>query len=328
MRALAHLTAWAYGRDMPETRATSATPSTRSPAGDQPSVAQTPAQNPALAIALMFVAGALVAIISILAKILGTGEGGLHPLQVSAGRFGFAFLTLMALITLRPALRPSLRTAHLGTHIARVVFGWGGVTLMFAAVARMPVAEATAISFLSPVFTVLLAVVFLSESLTARKTLAAIVALVGAGLLLRPGGEAFQIAGLLALASAGFLAIEVLFIKRLTNTEPPLRILVINNGVGSLIALSAAAFFWQMPSAAQWPAWIAVGVIMVTAQGFFLQSMRRAEASLVSPAFYSVLVFAALYDFALFDVVPDALALIGMGLILAAALSLAATGRK
>lgn len=288
-----------------------------------------PARTAAAAVLFMLAASALVAGTSLIAKALGlpASGAGLHPLQVSAGRFGFAFLTLMAVLAVRPALRPTLRTAHPGWHLARSIVGWLGVTAMFAAVARMPVADATAISFLSPTVTMLLAVLMLGESLTARKIAATVMALAGALLILRPGTEAFQPAAWLALASAGFMALEFIFIKRLSDAEPALRILVINNAIGATISILAASFVWTAPDAQGWGLLVLIGVVMVSAQSLFIQSMKRGEASLVSPVFYAVLVFAALYDFLFFAVRPTVFTLAGATLIVAGALLLASRRR-
>lgn len=193
---------------------------------------------------------------------------------------------------------------------------------MFAAVALMPVADATAISFLNPALAVLLAVVFLGESLTARKVIACVLSLSGAVLILRPGGEAFQPAAFLALAAAGFMAVEIILIKRLSDTEPPTRILLINNAIGAVISVSVAFFFWSAPTPMQWSLLIGVGVVMVSAQGLFLQAMTRSEASFVSPVFYSVLIFAAMLDFLIYAVAPTVFTLVGSALILAGAVLL------
>lgn len=275
----------------------------------------------------MFGAGALVAATSLLAKALGLSTPdatGLHPFQVGAGRFVFAFIALSMTIPVFRKQRIGLRDAYWNLHILRSVCGWLGVTAMFAAVAQMPVAEATAISFLSPVVTMGFAALFLGERLGARKIIAAGLALTGAAMILKPGAaEAFQTAGLFALAAAGLMGLEALFIKRLSDTEPALRILFINNAIGSVVSLAVASAFWLWPSVTQWVLLIALGTIMVCAQTLFVQAMKRSEASLVIPAFYSVLVFAALYDMVLYGVVPHWASLLGAGLIVAGALVLA-----
>lgn len=274
----------------------------------------------------MLAASALFAATSLIAKILGQPLGNaaaLPSFMVSAGRFGFAFCALLIVVSARPALRPPMRDIHWGWHIARSACGWLGITCMFTAVARMPVAEASAISFLSPIFTMGLAVLVLGENLTARKIIASLMALTGAMLIIRPGGDAIQPAAFYALGAAAFMGIEGMFIKRLSDAEPALQILIINNGIGATIALIAASFVWQMPSLTQWVFMAALGTIMVSGQSLFIQSLKRAEIGAVMPVFYSVLVFATAYDLALFGVVPAAAAMAGAGLIIAGALVLA-----
>ncbi|WP_206057291.1 DMT family transporter [Nitratireductor sp. XY-223] len=278
------------------------------------------------AVALMVGASLLVAATSLIAKRLGIESGagaGLNPFQVSAGRFVFALLALGAFLSAAPASRPSLKGARWSWHLMRSLCGWLGVTCMFAAVARMPVAEATAISFLNPLVTMGLAVLILGERITVRKYVAAGLAIAGALLILRPGTDAFQMAGILALAAALFMGFEAIFIKRLSDTEPALRVLLINNSLGACVSVIAASFVWSVPSAEQWVLLVALGVVMVCAQSLFIQSMKRGEASVVMPAFYTVLVFAAFYDFVLYGVLPSYAAVIGAALIVAGALALA-----
>ena len=213
-------------------------------------------------------------------------------------------------------------------HLARSLCGWLGISSMFAAVAQMPLAEATAISFLSPLVTMGLAVVMLNERLGLRKIVAAGLAISGALIILKPGTDAFQMAGLFALAAAGLLGLEGIFIKRLSDSEPALRVLIINNGIGAAIASIAVLAYWTWPNPSQWSLLVAIGAIMLTGQSLFIQSMKRGDASFVIVALYLVLAFAALYDFIVFGVVPEGMVIIGAGLIVTAALTLALQKRQ
>ncbi len=278
--------------------------------------ATTPAHNPPLAAALTVMASAFVAGTTLLAKALGTETLGppLHPLQVSHGRFLFAFMAIsMAMV----ALRPKMVRPHVSLHLGRSFLGWGGVTLMFAAAAFIPLADATAISFLNPVFGMMLAIPFLGERVGPWRWLAALIALCGALILLRPNTGALQPGAILALMAALMLGAELIFIKKLTGREGPMQILWTNNLIGLAIASIAASFIWQMPSPAQWAALAGVGFLMAAAQTCFINAMRRADASFVSPFFYATLVFSALYDMVWFNTLPDAVSLLGSGTILA-----------
>lgn len=278
------------------------------------------------AVWIMVSAGAVIAATSLIAKTLGQpvdAAAPLHPFQVSAGRFAFAFIALTFFIALQPTRRPTIRGARWPWHLGRSISGWLGITAMFAAVAQMPIAEATAISFLSPVVAMALAVPFLGERPGPRKLVAAALAVTGALLILRPGSDALQAAGIFALAAAFFMGVETIFIKRLSDSEPPLRILLINNGLGAAVSLCAATLVWQMPSVPQWGLLVALGCIMICGQALFIQAMKRGEASFVVHAFYSILVFAAIYDALLFRVIPDGLAVVGAMLIALGAIVLA-----
>lgn len=274
------------------------------------------------AIAFMALASALIAGTTLLAKALGTDTLGpaLHPLQITHGRFLFAWLAIFAVVL---ALRPPLSPKNLKMHVLRTSFGATGITLMFAAVAFIPVADATAISFLNPVFAMVLAIAFLGEKIGPIRWAAAATALVGALILLRPGLATFQPAALLALGAAVAMGIEITVIKLLTGREGPLTILFINNSIGIVLSTIAVTFVFAQPTAPQWAALAGIGFMMAAAQACFIQSMRRAESSFIVPFSYATLVFATLYDMAVFGTKPDAISLLGGGIIIAGAAVLA-----
>lgn len=279
-------------------------------------------QNPALAAGLIVLATAFIAGAMMMAKTLGGDLLGpaLHPMQVSHGRFVFAF----ALIgTLAVVIRPAIGKVHWGLHIGRTSFGWMGVTLLFAAVAYIPIADATAISFLNPVFAMMLAIPLLGERVGPVRWSAAAVAMLGAVILLRPTPASFQPAALLALGAAMVMGMELIFIKRLTRREGIFQILIFNNMVGLVISSLAVLAVWQAPTGAQWAALAATGILMACAQTCFVAGMARADASFVAPFSYATLIFAALYDFVLFQTVPDRVSVLGASVILTGAVLLA-----
>lgn len=297
------------------------------PSDAAPSEASPDGRSPLVAVGLMLAACACIAATTLMAKALGRGIGGepLHPLQVSAGRFAFALLTLAPILAWA---RPSLAGAAWPVHIGRTLCGWAAVSTMFAAAAAMRLADATAISFLSPMVAMVLAIPLLGERVGPWRWGAAAVALLGALVLIRPGAQAFQPMALVALASAAFMGMETVLIKRLTGGrdragEPALRILAINNSIGAAVAIAAASFVWLWPSPTQWVLLAAIGAVMVTAQSLFIQAMRRGDASFVVPFFYATLVFAAGYDLVAFGEIPTAHSLAGAVLIVAGAVVLA-----
>jgi drug/metabolite transporter (DMT)-like permease len=267
--------------------------------------------------ATLFIAGTMLA-----AKSLGTDTLGapLHPLQISHGRFMFAFI---GFITASAVLRPKIRAPNVRLHLARTIFGATGVTLMFAAVAFIPMSDATAISFLNPVFGMILAIPFLGEKVGRWRWLAAGMAFVGALILLRPGPDTFQVAALLALGAALAMGFELVFIKKLADREPALQILLINNAIGCLLMSLAVIAFWAPPTLAQWGVLVALGLLMAGAQTCFINAIARADASFVTPFSYLTLIFAGLYDWAIFAQVPDWISVLGAAIIVSGAALLA-----
>lgn len=279
-------------------------------------------QNNALAAALILFATAFIAATTLMAKSLGTDTLGpaLPALQISHGRFLFAF---MALTSVALVMRPELSKPRWGLHIARTSFGWAGVTLMFASVAYIPLADATAISFLNPVFGMMLAIPLLGEQVGRVRWSAAVLALIGALILLRPTPDSFQPAALLALGAAMVMGLELVFIKKLAGRENPFQILLVNNLIGLCIATCAVLPVWQVPTGPQWALLAGIGVCMAVAQTCFVNAMARADASFVAPFSYATLIFAALYDALFYGVRPDGVTYVGAGIILAGAFWLA-----
>jgi drug/metabolite transporter (DMT)-like permease len=285
------------------------------------------AANPPLAVALMLTATAFIAATMMFAKLLGTNTLGppLHPLQISHGRFLFAFAAIASVAAI---LRPKIASPNLKLHAGRTLFGWCGVTLMFSAVAYIPLSDATAISFLNPVFCMLLAIPLLGERVGPWRWLAAITALTGAVILLRPGPGTFEVAALLALGAAVMLGVELIFIKKLADREPALQILLVNNSLGLVVATLAVLPVWVMPTPLQWGGLAALGLLMATAQACFVNAVARADASFVTPFSYMTLIFATLYDLVIYDVWPDWISMLGAAIILGGASLLAWRERR
>lgn len=270
-----------------------------------------------MVLATVFIAGT-----TLCAKALGTDTLGtpLHPLQISHGRFVFAF---MGLLCVAAVLRPKIKAPVIKLHISRTLCGATGVTLMFAAVAFIPLSDATAISFLNPVFGVLLAIPFLGEKVGPWRWAAAAIAFVGALVLLRPSPDTFQVASMLALGAAFAMGCELIFIKKLADREPPMQILLVNNFIGWILMSTVMIPFWIAPTTAQWGVLVALGVMMAAAQTCFINAMARADASYVTPFSYLTLIFAAAYDWAIFKSVPDWVSVLGAVIIVSGAALLA-----
>jgi len=251
-------------------------------------------------IVLVLISVALFALLSLVAKLLGTDTLGppLHPMQISAARFIVALLFLGAIVLVKPV---SFDQVPWGLHLRRGIAGWCGVTCLFTAAIVMPLADATAISFLSIIVTLGLSVFMLKERAGPRRWGAAIIALIGALLITRPGTSAFQPVALIALLAAVFIGFEIIFIKQLSGREPVLRILIINNMIGATISAAVISFVWQAPTAAQWLLIILIGFLMIGVQATNILAMQRGDASFVAPFWFATPAFAAVYDYLAFS---------------------------
>jgi len=251
-------------------------------------------------ILLVLISVALFALLSLVAKLLGTDALGppLHPMQISAARFVVAFLFLVPVFLFRPI---GFRDVPWGLHLRRGIAGWCGVTCLFAAAIVIPLADATAVSFLSIIVTMALSVWMLRERAGPRRWTAAAVALAGALLITRPGTSAFQPAALIALLAALFIGFEIIFIKQLSGREPLLRILIVNNLIGAAISAGVIGFVWQSPSVAQWLFIGLIGSLMIAVQATNILAMQRGDASFVAPFWFATPAFAAVYDYLVFQ---------------------------
>ena len=264
---------------------------------------------------LMTTATALVAATSLIAKALGTGVGGaeLPALQISAGRFIFA---LAALLPYLARHWPGTDHLPLALHGGRVLCGWSGGVFLFAASSKLPLGDANAISFLAPVVTMALSILLLSERVGRSRWAAACVSLLGALVLSGPGTSTFQPAAGLALASAVLIGAELVFVKRLSGIEAPVRILAMSNSLGLVISVPFSLLVWIAPRPWQWALLALLGLCMLSAQVLFIQANRRSDASYLAPIFYTASLFAALYDYIFFDEALTRTSGIGIALII------------
>jgi len=247
--------------------------------------------------------------------------GRIDPLEIVFFRCAVGLLATLP-FALRPAL-DGIRTRRPGLHLARGAIGAVNMFCVFFALSHMPLAEATAISFSSPLFMIVLAVLFLGERVHWRRWSATAVGFLGVVVMLRPSAGAIQSAALVALLGAFLVATVGVMIKKLTATERPVTILFYFGVVASLVSVAPAIAVWVTPTAEDLVALVAVGLFGVVAQLCVIGAYRAGEATAVTPFAYAQILFAALFGALLFAEVPGAVAVAGAAIVVISTLYIA-----
>lgn len=225
-------------------------------------------------------------------------------------------------ILLAPAIlslvrEPPHRTA-LRFYAARGLLHGAGVTLWFYAMARIPLAEVTAIGYTAPIYVAIGAALFLGERLHLRRISAIAVGVLGAFVILRPGFQELSVGQIASLASAPLFAGSFLFAKRLTDTEAPLAIVAMLSVVCTIVLLPGALIVWVTPGI--WDTfWLAVTAVIAT-MGHYTMTRAFASAPLTFTQPLSVLqlVFASILGIVAFGEALDPFVIAGGAIVVAA----------
>jgi drug/metabolite transporter (DMT)-like permease len=280
--------------------------------------------SPVLQGALLVVASAAcVAADTILARIV-TQEVGPFVLVFFRNLFGFLFL----LPLVARAGRGGLASRHLPLHVARAAIKILGLVGFFYGVASVPVADATAIAFATPLFAAIGAALFLGESLRHGRLPAILLGFAGVLIVLRPGTQALHPAALALIGSAVALATIGLLAKVLSRHDPPNTIVTLNLALSVPLALLAALPFWVTPSPGTVGLMAAQGALGAGSQLCFIRALKLADASLMMPVDFARLPFVALLGFLAFGQVPDGWTWAGAAVICAAILLLLRAGTR
>ncbi len=260
---------------------------------------------------LMTVAAAGFAGMNILIRAL-TFE--LHPFQVSFFRILIGIAFMMPWL-FRVGLG-GLATASHKLYLSRSLLGYASMLCWFTGLASLQIAEATALSFTSPLFATAAAALLLGEVVRARRWTATLVGLSGAMIVIRPGFETITFAHVLVLVSAALGGWNAITVKQLTRTDNPNAIIVYMSLYMLPCALVPALFVWQWPSL---HALMLVGILGACAtlgHQCFTRAIAVCEASYVLPFEFARLPLSATMAYFLFAEQPDIWTVLGGGVII------------
>ena len=231
-----------------------------------------------------------------------------------------AAVLVTAVIATGPGLA-TIRTQRIGAHIRRAVVGLTGMVFVFSAIMTLPLAEATTLSFSTPIFATILGAIVLGEPTGWRRWAAVLTGFVGVIIVARPGGHALPPIGIAyGLIAAVTTATVLILLRQIGRTERA-QTTVWWFSVLSLVPLSIVyAMTAQAHDATGWAILAATGLFGGAAQLAMTASLRYGSVSLVVPMDYSSLLWATVLGWWLFGTLPGDTTWIGAPIIVASGL--------
>jgi drug/metabolite transporter (DMT)-like permease len=214
----------------------------------------------------------------------------------------------------------ALRTSMMGWHVARTVVGLSAMYLYFYSLAHFSLADAMLFVYAAPVIVPVLAHWFLQEPITRRIYAVVLIGLSGVVLVLKPGGEHFAWMAPVGLSCTVLTAFAFVFVRKLSVSEPPMRVVFYFTVFSAIISVAPYAFNPQWPDAHGWLLLAGIGGVNTLAQWFLSLAYGSAPAAKIAPVSYITVLLAALFGWLLWDEVPDHYAMGGAVLIFISAL--------
>jgi drug/metabolite transporter (DMT)-like permease len=215
------------------------------------------------------------------------------------------------------------QSTRLAGHFWRTLMGTVSMVLGFYAVSLLPLADATAIAFSQPLFSVVVAAVIAGEKVRWRRWSATIVGFVGVLVMVRPGAGSLQLGALIALANAASVAVSILLVKRLSDSEAPLMILTQFAIFSTLLLALPAIWVWRWPDAWGWVLAVGIALSATIGQYFWVQAFKAGEMSAVAPFEYMRLPFAVFVGWLIWGEMPVVWTYVGAAIVMASALYIA-----
>lgn len=254
------------------------------------------------------------------------GSTTMHPLQVA---FFYNLFTIPIILPL--VLRNGigvLRAHRYGLLAARAILHLSSMLLLFIGLTLTPLATATALNFLAPLFAVVLAALFLGETFTLRRWIALAAGFAGMLIIIRPDFGSLTIGALVMVVSSLLWGAALPIIKVLSRTESSATITAWMALMITPLALIPAIPVWTTPGALDL-AWLAgAGIFGAFAQWALTQALKTGATNVVMPIDFLRLVWGVLLGLAVFQEVPDIYAVIGGAIIFASSTWLAWRERR
>lgn len=240
----------------------------------------------------------------------------LDTFEVAFFRNLFGLLALLPL--LRGRVRETLRTTQLPRYFLRSAIGVGSMLCGFWAIGHLPLAQAVSLSYSTPLFVTIAAVLFLHERVRARRWAAVAIGFAGVLVIVRPGSAHFSAATLVAVAAAVLSAVVAIQIKQLSRVDSADTIVLWTYLFWVPISLVPALFVWQWPQGIAW-VWVALtGALGTGGQLLWTRALRLGDVSALTPISFMQLPIVAFAGWLLFDEAIGRTTVLGAAIIFAA----------
>ena len=240
--------------------------------------------------------------------------------QIISLRGIFILLPLAVVLLLRGGLR-AFKPTRIRNQAIRALCFIGSTFFIITALSLMPLADAIAFTFTGPLIVAALAPFVLGEQVGWRRWCAILVGFAGVIVMARPTPDAFQWAAFVALGAAFFGAMRDMVTRRISAEESSDLILFYSTlAVMTVGALAAFFFPWRMPDITDWSLFALLGILNGAAHYMIIEAHRWAQASVIAPFRYTVLVWACVLGFVIWGDVPDIWLLGGAALVVASGL--------
>ena len=253
---------------------------------------------------------------ALLIKLAGTSGIALPEIM-----FWRQFLTVplvLAFLAMKGELA-RLKTDRPGSHALRSIVGMTGMVCNFSAVLMLPLAESTTLGFTMPLFVVIIAALVLREFVGPWRWAAVALGFAGVIIIAQPGhGQIPLVGGVIALASALLSAVASYLIRNMGRSEEPLRIVFYFSLFGSAMMLPFLPFYMTAHSTWQWLLLLGIGIGGLGGQLGVTSSLRYGAVASVVVMDYTMLIWATLYGWLVWDHLPPATTWLGAPLIILA----------
>ena len=274
------------------------------------------ADRPFKGIALILLSTIFLGTSDVTAKYLSTS---LPSIEIAWLRFlVFAMIMVPAMVPGSPLY--ALPTRNLGLQLVRGSALLGSSLLFITGLRYLPIAEASATGFVSPLFVTALSIIFLSEKVGLRRWLATAAGLAGVLIILRPGTSAFHVAAFLPLVSAFSWAATLIMTRMMSGKEHAITTMTYSSIAGVAIISALVPFAWVGPSWHDVLFGVLIGVASTAGQWIVVLAFRYADASVLAPFSYTQLVWVSSLGFLIFGEVPDLWTVVGAAIIVGSGL--------